>query len=130
MRETEGFCGNPPGIPVGPDIVSYLSVVTYDELFCFWGIYRPQFCELSIDPNRSYFVQPVALEVASNRRYGVKLAHCKRLDVRLRAATCESCRIAVPCRKQAGTIFVQETSEALDRRRDCRGRRNRKEHHV
>lgn len=73
-RETEGFCGNPSIIPAGPDIVSYLSVVTYDELFYFPGIYRPENRELSIDPNRSYFVQPVALEVASNCWNRVKLA--------------------------------------------------------
>ena len=30
-RETEGFCGNPPIIPAGPDIVSHISIVTYDE---------------------------------------------------------------------------------------------------
>jgi hypothetical protein len=86
-RETEGFCGNPPNIPAGPDIVSYLSAVTYDELFYFRGIYRPEIRELSIDPNRSYFVQPVALEVASNRWNRVKLATSSGAMRHLRAAT-------------------------------------------
>jgi hypothetical protein len=86
-RETEGFCGNPPNIPAGPDIVSYLSAVTYDELFCFRGVNRPEIRELSIDPNRSYFVQPVALEVASSHWNRVKLATSNGVMRRLQAAT-------------------------------------------
>ena len=129
-RETEGFCGNPPIIPAGRDIVSYLSVVTYDELFSFLGIYRPENRELSIDPNRSYFVQPVAIEVASNCWNRVKLATSSAALRHLGQRLGEVSPNRPVRRKQVGTIFVQETSEALDRRRDCRGRRNRKEHHV
>jgi hypothetical protein len=131
-RETEGFCGNPPIIPAGPDIVSYLSVVTYDELFYFLGIYRPENRELSIDPNRSYFVQPVALEVASNCWNRVKLATSSGVMRRLRTITGQTNRRIDrrPANKWARFSYRRHQSSKPEDAIDRRGRRNRKEHHV
>jgi hypothetical protein len=132
-RGTEGFCGNPSIIPAGPDIVSYLSVVTYDELFYFLGIYRPENRELSIDPNRSYFVQPVALEVASNCWNRVKLAASSGAMRHLRAVIKRRFAESPGPPQTSGHDFrtgdikaVSKPEDAIDRR----GRRNRKEHHV